>query len=550
MILACIHQIVVPRTFLLLALIGFDFSALSQTKIEGEVVDSGNGEPLAYVNIGIKQKDVGIASLRNGSFSISIPSEYQTDTLTFSMVGYHELNVPIGQLNPEKSITVRLEEKITELKELVILQDRLSDKKYGIKKRGVIHFTDGMFKKDDCFEIGQVINVGDNLAQVTSVNLHLNSSRQDSASFRVNFYRYDEDDNRPAERVFEKSILQRHPVHEGWLKFDLMSYNILLKGKVFVSIEFIPEGTGDAKQIYYEVKIGGTSKSFFRRNSMGQWSAPPHHYCLYVTALVDKRTPEEADDEERLPTITLQSHITREFYSLFIRLPKDYEKNTSKRYPVVYHLDGNAYFDPMSASADRLLKKKKIRIDPIVVGIGYENAYVMDSLRNRDYTFPEAHPKDSFRISGGGAKFYRFIKSELKPYIEKTYRTDTTNRTIMGHSLGGYFVLYALLQDISGDRFFNHYVAASPSISYDDDYIVKQFDRLSFENVDNRKSDLYLSTGSLEVAEDTSNSFKHFTRLLSGLNGIDLKVKIYNNMEHMGTAVLSFEDGLEFIFSD
>jgi hypothetical protein len=52
------------------------------------------------------------------------------------------------------------------------------------------------------------------------------------------------------------------------------------------------------------------------------------------------------------------------------------------------------------------------------------------------------------------------------------------------------------------------------------------------------------------MEEDTNNSFKHFTGLLSGLKFIDLKVKIYKNVEHMGTAVLSFEDGLESILSD
>lgn len=160
-------------------------------------------------------------------------------------------------MHVQKNITIPLVEKITELKEVVISGEKLVEKKYGIKRRGVIHFTDGIFKKDDSFEIGQLIKLGNNTSQITFVNLHINSSRSDSASFRINFYRFDEEDNRPAARIIEKNIFQRHPIREGWLKFDLREYNVLLKGNVLVSIEFIPENKDEVKQIYYEVKIGG-----------------------------------------------------------------------------------------------------------------------------------------------------------------------------------------------------------------------------------------------------------------------------------------------------
>jgi predicted alpha/beta superfamily hydrolase len=174
----------------------------------------------------------------------------------------------------------------------------------------------------------------------------------------------------------------------------------------------------------------------------------------------------------------------------------------------------------------------------------------MDSLRNRDYTYTEAHPNDGFRTSGGGEKFYGFIRSELVPYVERTYRTDATSRTIMGHSLGGYFVLYALLRDKGGGRLFNHYIAASSSISYDDEHIIKQFEKLSHQNEYHGKSTLYLTTGGLENVEDHGKRFKHFARLFAGLDCIQLKVTTYEGMEHMGTAVPSFEDGLESIFLD
>jgi predicted alpha/beta superfamily hydrolase len=167
-------------------------------------------------------------------------------------------------------------------------------------------------------------------------------------------------------------------------------------------------------------------------------------------------------------------------------------------------------------------------------------------LRNRDYTFPEAPPSDSFNVSGGGERFYRFIKTELQPYITRTYRTDTLNNVIMGHSLAGYFVLYSLLKDMQGDHAFDHYVAASPSLWYDNFYIAEQFKTLKV-SLETRKRRVYLSSGELEAEEDTENRFKEFGQILSGFELIDPRIKVYEGMEHMGTAIPSFEDGMEFV---
>lgn len=512
----------------------------------GNITDSKNRKPLAYVNIGIKKKNMGTVSLENGTFSLNIPGENSNDTLTFSLVGYHELSVPVNKLVTGSSQNIQLNEKTIELNEVKVSAEKLVEKKYGIKKRSsLLHFTDGMFAKDDIFEIGQLIHFGNNSAQVISANLYINASRADSASFRINFYRYEDD--RPSKRIIEKNIIQRHSIKEGWLSFDLTQYSIMLKGDFIVSIEFIPETKKDLSPILYEVKLGGTSRSFYRKNSLGNWNSPPHHYCLYITAMVNKNTPEETDDKETLPAWTLKSEIVKDTFSIFVRLPADYTKNSDKKYPVLYHLDGNAYFDQISNSVAKS-GKKKLSIEPIVVGIGYRNELIMDSLRVRDYTFPVAIAADSFPTSGGAERFYGFIRNELIPKIEKMYRTDTTNRTIMGHSFGGYFTLYALQQDLNGNSVFNNYVSASPSLFYHDQYIVKKFESLNPGSRSNTKPRLFLTMGEMEITNEPDDGFQYFKELLQKSELIDIESKLYKNLEHMGTAIPSFEDGIEFIF--
>jgi len=533
---------------IIILILSIPIHIFSQTQITGKVIDTNDKSPLAYVNIGIKEKNIGTVSKEDGSFSIDIPSEHQSDILTFSIVGYYESNLSIKDLTPKGNVVIQLKEKPTQLEEVIVTGKKLVEKKYGIKKRGAIHFTDGIFKKDDSFEIGQVIRLGNALAQITSLNLHINSSRLDSANFRINIYRYDVDENIPKERIIEKSIIQRHTVKEGWLKLDLSDYNILIKGNVLVSLEFIPETEKDVKQIFYEVKIGGSSKSFFRKTSLGQWTRPPHHYCLYATAITEKNAPDEPDDQETPPTFTLKSDFSNEPFSFFVRLPKNYSKSIQQTYPVIYVLDGNAYFDQVANSADSYVKKKKISADPIVVGIGYQNAYVMDSLRNRDYTFPDALPADSFKISGQGDKFYNLIKTKLVTYIDSAYRTDKSNRTIMGHSLGGYFVLYALNQNLSGSLVFNNFIAASPSIYYHDNYLAKEISRsqIYMRNMENIK--LYLTIGELEVLENQTSDFKIFLKILTDKQ-INVQTEVYKGLEHMGTAIPTFESGIQLFLN-
>lgn len=535
------------RILIVILILGFNKCTFSQIVIDGKVIDSGTQRALVYVNIGIKKKNIGTISGDEGSFIIMIPAEYQYDSLTFSMVGYYDSILLIQDLISQKDIIVRLKEKITQLQEVVIAGEKLVDKKYGIKRRGLVHFTDGIFKKDDSFEIGQVINLGNSGAFIRSINLHINSSRPDSANFRINFYKYDTEENIPGVRIFEKSILQRHPIKEGWLKFDLSEYNILLKGSVLAAIEFIPNHAPDTKKILYEVKIGGISKSFFRRTSLGEWIRPPHHYCLYVTASTDRSTPDEPDDVETTPTFKLKSDFAKEPFCFFVRVPKDYEKNSSQRYPVVYLLDGNAFFDPIVDLADKLSKKKSLFRDPIIVGIGYENAYVMDSLRDRDYTYPVALEQDSFKVSGQGDNFYRFIKTDVLPYIDSVYRTDKTNRTIMGHSLGGYFTLFALSRQLRDTLVFNNFVAASPSINYHDNYLINEIGNspTNKNNMENIK--LYLTIGELENMKGQLNDFQDLATSIGAK--ASTQTKIFKNFEHMGTAIPTFENGIKLLMT-
>lgn len=432
----------------------------------------------------------------------------------------------------------------TQLQEVEVTGKRLIEKKFGIRHRGAIRFTDGMFRTGERFEIGQVISTGNDPVHITSVNLYVNSTLPDSARFRISFYRYDHDNQTPLGRLYEP-ILQQHPVKQGWLKFDLAEHDVILRGHSLAAIEVMPE-TGSDQKVVYEVKLGGTSRSYFRRSGEDDWTRPPHHYCLYVTAVGTATMPDDLDEAESAPAAILKSDFSPEPFYLFVSLPENYGKKRT-RHPVIYVLDGNAYFDSIVDFAGRYFKRKRRPIEPIVVGIGYGNAYVMDSLRTRDYTYPSALPADSFALSGNGDQFYRFMKHRLVTFIDSAYRTDATNRMLMGHSLGGYFVLFALTNQLGRERVFSDFVAASPSLYYHDRFLIRQFNDVSIRSGDIR---LLVTVGERELLEDVSNDFQALVDLITERGLLPIDYKILKGAEHMGTAVPSFEDGVKLMATE
>ncbi|WP_134088490.1 alpha/beta hydrolase-fold protein [Olivibacter sp. XZL3] len=537
--------------FCLLLAVGFPFGLWSQVRFTGRVIDSQHKKPLAYVNVGIRDKNIGTLADQTGVFLLLIPPGHEADTLSFSLVGYKNSNIPIKNLESGGQQIIALEKKSIELDEVEVAARQSEERRFGIKRRGLLmHFADGMFNKDDSFEIGQLIKLGAHPVKINTVNLYLLESRPDSAIFRINFYGYR--DGKPAERIVEKSIVQRKAIKKGWLSFDLSKEHIQLSGDVVVTLEFLPDQPAKFQPISYEVKLGGSSKSFYRRSSLGSWSTPPHHYCLNLSGVIDRAAPVQAEEDVASePTFILPSAVTNTAYSIFLHLPEGYTRDTSSRYPLLLLLDGNAYFDAMKEAVIKRKNKVPNSIQPILVGIGYENAYVMDSLRVRDYTFPNALPADSFATSGGAARFYRFINDELLPHIDSGYRTQRNAGTIMGHSFGGYFVLYAFARQLEeeADRLseLTNYVAASPSISYRDGYIVRQL-RQQMEKTPPKKKlykKLYLTMGEEELADDTTGLFNQLKVMPTKGGGMEIKTKEYKHTDHMGTAIPSFEDALK-----
>jgi predicted alpha/beta superfamily hydrolase len=168
---------------------------------------------------------------------------------------------------------------------------------------------------------------------------------------------------------------------------------------------------------------------------------------------------------EHHPNFTARELLPR---NVDVWLPPSYSTDGSKRYPVVYMHDGQNLFDPAKSfigvdwGADeamtRLIAEDKIR-EAIVVGIWntphrtreYLPEKPLREFVKREEVFKELAEGGGTRLNVDdllGDKYLEFVVTDLKPFIDKTYRTQPKrdNTFIMGSSAGALISLYAICE--------------------------------------------------------------------------------------------------------
>ena len=154
-------------------------------------------------------------------------------------------------------------------------------------------------------------------------------------------------------------------------------------------------------------------------------------------------------------SLTVKSEVLGEDRRILVRTPQGYEAG-NQRYPVLYLLDGDAHIAHTSSTVEFLARNGRMS-ELIVVAI--PNTDRTRDLSPTHITTTGATGAPQFPTSGGGDKFLKFIETELMPHIEKNYRVHPY-RILAGHSLGGLFVVHAM---ISRPDLFNAYIAVSPA---------------------------------------------------------------------------------------
>jgi predicted alpha/beta superfamily hydrolase len=234
----------------------------------------------------------------------------------------------------------------------------------------------------------------------------------------------------------------------------------------------------------------------------------------------------------------IESKVLAETRTYVIHTPASY-KNGRDAYPVLVLQDAEGHFAHTSAAVDLLSGNG--RIPPMIV-VGINN-----TDRTRDMT--PSKPATGFGgtpwtgSAGGADKFLSFIADELLPTIDRNYRTRPY-RLLIGHSLGGLFAVYTLM---NRPEVFKGYLVISPALWWDDQALVKAAQPFLAAHKDLR-ADLYMTMGS-EGEAMLGGAWK-LSAVLEESKLADLRWQFKRSPEedHGTISYMSTYEGLQAIF--
>ena len=227
---------------------------------------------------------------------------------------------------------------------------------------------------------------------------------------------------------------------------------------------------------------------------------------------------------------SFDSSIMDREYALTVALPMSYEM-TEADYPVIYVTDGDVYAIPLAYAVAQMTFGQEIP-ESIVVGVDYGSADPMQWLGLREEDMLD-----------GKEQYQEFFAEELIPYIESNYRADPNMRTLAGHSLGGDFALYTMLNGGAGT--FDNFIASAPSTAASMTQYLEDFS----DNQGESAAKLYISAGDLD--EETAASVQAFDASLSEMNfeGLVHETQILDNETHLSSRPRAFNNGVRWVYA-
>lgn len=187
----------------------------------------------------------------------------------------------------------------------------------------------------------------------------------------------------------------------------------------------------------------------------------------------------------------IQSKVLNEERILNVYVPEGYRPDSTKKYPVIYVLDGSANEDFIHLVGIVQFLVMSQQMQPsIVVGIANVD-------RKRDFTYPTTIEKDKqdFPTTGHSEAFIQFLETECIPFIQDYYKTND-KRMLIGQSLGGLVASEILLKKTA---LFNKYLIVSPSFWWNEESLLNQFKGKS-QRYKELGTEIFLAVGSKEHA--------------------------------------------------
>ena len=249
--------------------------------------------------------------------------------------------------------------------------------------------------------------------------------------------------------------------------------------------------------------------------------------------------------------LSIESEILKQNRPYLVYLPPSYtaEGAASRRFPVIYVLDGGAHFNAATGVVHHLSSPNS--------GVGRIPEMLVVAIPNmgRTHNLTPTHATSGpySQDSGGAADFLRFLREELIPQIDAHYRT-TTERTLVGHSLAGLFALTVFLDQ---PETFDHYIAIDPSLWWDGQLLVHRLSEQPARTFGRRITVFIAQANSpaseyedLQLKKQHETGIRTFNKLLAKRQNATLRTgyEFFPDETHVSSPLIGMYRGLLFTY--
>jgi len=220
------------------------------------------------------------------------------------------------------------------------------------------------------------------------------------------------------------------------------------------------------------------------------------------------------------------SEVLNDTRELSIYLPKGYTKDSISNFPLAIVLDGQKLFD-IYVGASNYYAQLDNAPEQIVVGID------MKTSRNKDAGYDII----SGNLDNNSENFYRFIRDEMIPYIEASYKTSPFI-TIVGESLTANYITHFLKEEYS---IFNAYICLNPTLS---NTIVNQVESYNLEELSSEDNTFYFYLSSNPFSNiKKKDKIKNFGKFIESLE-IDNFNVVFDKLANSPSSSSSIGEGI------
>jgi predicted alpha/beta superfamily hydrolase len=240
----------------------------------------------------------------------------------------------------------------------------------------------------------------------------------------------------------------------------------------------------------------------------------------------------------------LSSELTGKAHRLLISIPSSFQAEPTRRYPVVFLLNGQWDF-PLIVTTAGNLRYDKVFPEALIVGLSYAGEKPdYDQLRGEDYVPTRVKSGDGSERGGGAQRFLSWLETAVIPLMEQEYRADPERRVLAGTSSGGQFALYTLFEK---PELFWGYIAVSPSVGWDQRELFRREKNFRSAHADLERR-LWLSSCSEEGSKHLAHELAFFKQISgSRYKGLALKIYSVAGARHSSVKAEAFTRALRFI---